>query len=79
MYNYMEISENVPARLRKWGNSFGVVVPLEVLKRMKIMEGEEVLLEIKKKNAMRELFGSLKKWKINSQKAKEELRREWNK
>ena len=73
MYNWMTIQ----VRLRKWGNSVGIVIPAEVLKEKDLEEDEDVLVEISKKNSIEDLFGSLKKWKINAQKEKEILRREW--
>lgn len=68
----------IQTRLRKWGNSFGIVVPVETLQKKNISEGEEVIVEIEKKTPLTEIFGSLKNWKIDSQKAKEEMRKEEN-
>lgn len=34
-------------------------------------------LKRKQKNILRETFGTLKEWKIDSQKVKDELRKEW--
>lgn len=64
-------------KLRKWGNSFGVVVPLNETIKENMKEGEEIkVLLIKKENSLKNIFGSLKGWKINSQKIKDELRKE---
>ena len=35
-------------------------------------------LKNKKKNSLADIFGSLKRWKIDSQKEKGKLRRYWN-
>ena len=43
---------------------------LKPLDKLDLIEGEEVDIELKK----RSLFGLLKKWKINSQSLKDELR-----
>ncbi len=67
------------AKLKNWGSSLGVVVPREVVLEEHLQEGEEVVLEIRKKHSIVELFGSLKDWKIDSQKMKDELRKEWAK
>lgn len=75
MYNYMIIG----TKLKKWGNSIGIVIPSEALQEKNLREGEEVIIEIKKKDKIKEIFGSLKDWKIDSQKMKEELRKEWGK
>lgn len=63
--------------LRKWGNSIGVVIPREIIEKERLREGEEVIIDIENKNDLKNIFGSLKDWRINSQKMKEELRRGW--
>lgn len=69
----------IQARLRRWGNSIGIVIPSEFLREKNVREGEEVIIDIKKKEKMKKIFGSLKDWKINAQKLKDELRKEWSK
>ena len=64
-------------KLRRWGNSFGIVVPQRTIENTKMKEGDEITILLKKEdNIMRELFGSLKGWKINTQKIKDDLRKE---
>ncbi|MEK6873549.1 MAG: AbrB/MazE/SpoVT family DNA-binding domain-containing protein [Nanoarchaeota archaeon] len=63
--------------LRKWGNSIGVVIPKKVIEKERLREGEEVFVIIESKNDLKEVFGSLKDWKIDSQKLKDELRKGW--
>ena len=47
--------------IRKWGNSFGIIIPIDVLKRKNINEGEEIdVILIKKSNVLRERFGTHK-------------------
>ena len=65
------------ATLKHWGSSLGLVVPSEVVKAAHLKEGEEVLIEIQKQRNLKDIFGSLSHWKINSQKMKDELRKEW--
>ena len=65
------------ARAKEWGNSIGIVLPKEVVSREHIFPNEEITIEIKPKNILRETFGTLKGWKIDSQKVKDELRKEW--
>ncbi|MFP4118168.1 MAG: AbrB/MazE/SpoVT family DNA-binding domain-containing protein [Candidatus Woesearchaeota archaeon] len=51
----------IKTRLRKWGNSFGVVVPQKEAERSGVKEGEEVILFVKKKNEeniLKESFGT---------------------
>ena len=61
------------AKVRKWGNSFGIVIPQEVLKRKSIKEGEEVdVVLIKKGNVLRETFGKVK-FKKSTEKMMKEM------
>ncbi len=66
-------------RIRKWGNSVGVVIPKEELQVKNLHIGDEVFIDVQKKNNLMEVFGSLKDWKIDAQKTKDELRKEWDK
>ena len=48
-------------KIRRWGNSFGIMIPLEVLRRKGFREGEEIdAILIKKGNVLRETFGTHK-------------------
>ena len=69
--------EEVRVKLRRWGNSLGVVLPQEILKEVNKNEGDEVTLFLKKEdNDLTSLFGRLKNWKIDSQNFKDEIRKE---
>ena len=52
----------IKSKLRRWGNSFGIVVPQKVVEKEDAKEGEEVIvLFTKRKNTvLREMFGSHK-------------------
>lgn len=51
----------IEARLKKWGRSFGVVIPMDKIKREKLSEDDKInILISKKKNPLRETFGILK-------------------
>ncbi len=51
----------VEAKVRKWGRSFGVVIPKEKIKEEGIKENETVrLLIAKRNNVLKETFGTLK-------------------
>ena len=51
----------VEAKVRKWGRSFGVVIPKEKIIKEGIKENETVRLLIgKKKNVFKEIFGTAK-------------------
>lgn len=61
---------------KSWGNSLGVIIPMELAKRENITPETEIIVEIKRGNPVKEIFGSLKGWKIDAQKFKDELRKE---
>ena len=67
----------IKTKLKKWGNSIGIVIPHNTLIEKNFKEGEDVLVEIEKKEKIRQIFGSLKNLKIDSQKIKNELRKDW--
>jgi len=50
------------SKLRKWGNSLGVVVPQNFIETEKAKEGDEVILFITKEkdNVLKEMFGTFK-------------------
>lgn len=52
---------DVENKLQKWGNSFGIVIPIDVVRKKNMKEGEKVkAIIIKKSNVLRETFGSHK-------------------
>ena len=69
----------IDVRVKKWGNSFGVVIPREVIEKEDIKEDEDVRLIFVKKSSkvLKETFGMLKgKIKKSTQQIKNELRKE---
>ena len=52
----------IKTKLRKWGNSFGIVVPQKAVEETKAREGEEIVVLIakNKENVLRETFGTAK-------------------
>lgn len=66
----------VEAKVRKWGRSFGVVIPKEKIIKEGIKENETVSLLIgKKSNVLRETFGTMK-FKKSTQEMMDELDKE---
>ena len=59
-----------------WGNSLGIIIPKSVIKEGNISLDTEITVEIKKDNPIKEIFGILKDWKIDSQKVKDKSRKE---
>ncbi len=69
--------EQIRTKVKKWGNSYGVVIPVEAIKTEKIKEGDEVNILITKRgeNVLRETFGTLK-FKRSTQEILDESDRE---
>jgi antitoxin component of MazEF toxin-antitoxin module len=61
--------------LRKWGNSYGVVIPKDAALKEGIDENDEVDVTIKKTVDIRSLFGKYKFEDV--QRVKDELREGW--
>ena len=68
----------VESRIRRWGNSFGVIIPNEVIKKEKLKEGQKVgIIILKKSDALKRTFGMMKgEWKEPAQYIKDKLRKE---
>ena len=64
------------ATVRRWGSSLATVIPPEALKAEGLKEGDEVVLEVHKARALRDVFGLLSKKPLHAQKIKDALRRE---
>ena len=64
-------------KIRKWGNSFGVVIPQKAVEAENIKEGEEVsiLFNKKKTNILRKMFGTFK-FKKSTEKIMREMDKE---
>ena len=69
----------VDTKVKRWGNSFGIIIPSETIVNKKIKENQNIkiiILEDSKK-VLEETFGSLKnKLKKSSQEMKDELKRD---
>ncbi|MFA4819443.1 MAG: AbrB/MazE/SpoVT family DNA-binding domain-containing protein [Candidatus Aenigmatarchaeota archaeon] len=52
-------------RIKKWGNSFGVIIPNEIIRKENLKDGQKVEIILRKpsKINMNKVFGSLKDWK----------------
>ena len=50
----------IETKLRKWGNSFGVLIPKDELEKDNLKENDSVIVIVKRKmSPAKELFGSL--------------------
>lgn len=79
-YNYTKNITGVvlKVKVRKWGNSLGVVIPKETVKEKNVKAGDEVYAEIRKPSDIKKIFGSLKEWKRDTQEIKDEARQGWD-
>lgn len=64
------------ARIRRIGNSLGIIIPREEVDRKKLKEGDLVEVEVLRRVSMKEMFGSIK-FRKTAQEMKDELRKEW--
>jgi len=67
------------AKLRRWGNSFGIVVPLKSMENERIREGDEVtalISERKNKVDLKKLFNAKVKFKKTTKEMMRETDRE---
>jgi len=58
-------------KIRKWGNSYGVLLAKDELAKYGISEKDTVIVSLKKKTGLEELFGIMK-----TKKSTEELMKE---
>jgi len=65
------------ARVRRWGSSLGVVLPRGLVRSEGLREGDAIILQVKKALTVRETFGALRKWRVDPQKIKDEIREGW--
>ncbi len=69
----------VKAKVREWGRSLGVVLPKESVQQEGIGKNDTVTLLItKKRNALRETFGTLKFKKATDEILKESDEEAWD-
>jgi antitoxin component of MazEF toxin-antitoxin module len=49
----------IEVKVRKWGNSLGVLIPSCTAQKLSLKPNEEIVVEItKKQNVLKELFGA---------------------
>ncbi len=71
----MEIQTRV--RVKEWGNSLGIVIPREIVIKEDIHQDDEITITVAKEHTLRGFFGKGKGIKIDTQKMKDEVRKEW--
>ena len=65
-------------KLKKWGRSFGIVVPMEKIKDAKIKENEMIEITITRKNPLKETFGTFKFKKSTQEMLDESDKEAWD-
>ena len=61
----------VEVKIRKWGNSFGVILPKNLLDSKGLKEDDGIIIEIVKEVDLTNIFGSIKKRKLSGQEFKD--------
>ncbi|MHB8568404.1 MAG: AbrB/MazE/SpoVT family DNA-binding domain-containing protein [Nitrososphaerales archaeon] len=64
------------SRIKRWGNSFGVIIPREIVEKEGLEEGEEVEISVRKPTDIKQLFGKYPFKNIQLQ--KERMRKGWD-
>ena len=62
-------------KLKRWGNSYGIVVPRDLMEKEGLKEGEEIEISIRKAFDVGHLFGKYPFKYLQHE--KEEMRRGW--
>lgn len=59
--------EQINVKVKKWGNSFGVVLPMKVIEKEKLEEGSELTLTLhpKKKTTVADLMKVSEELRLN--------------
>ena len=69
----------VESRLRRWGRSFGIVIPMEKIKEANLAENDSLdVIITKKDNPLRKHFGTFKFKKSTKELLKESDREAWD-
>lgn len=54
--------EKANVKIKKWGNSFGVILPRDIINNQRLKEGStiEIIVQAKNKTKAKDIFGILK-------------------
>lgn len=75
------MAAKVKVKAKQWGSSLGFIIPNEVVKEQKIMEGDELEVELQKVSHIEKLFGlahGRRPAGLTTRKIKDELRAGWH-
>ena len=80
-FKYHPVSLNImelKMKPRKWGNSLAVILPKVLVEANRIKENQEIIIEIKTRPLVKDLFGILpRKWNRSTQEIKDDMRKGW--
>ena len=67
----------IAAKIKRWGNSMGIILPKVLIEKEELNENDTILIEVVKEADLSDIFGMIKKRKISGQKAKDLARAGW--
>lgn len=65
------------SKLKKWGNSYGIIVPKDIIEKEGLKEGEVVEISVRKTLDVKRMFGRYKFKDLQAN--KESMRKGWGK
>ena len=72
----MSYNMKVRAKVRKIGNSLGVIIPSDKAHESGLAEGDSVEIEVSRRASVKELFGAAR-FGASAQEVKDEARKGW--
>ncbi|HIJ14260.1 TPA: AbrB/MazE/SpoVT family DNA-binding domain-containing protein [Candidatus Woesearchaeota archaeon] len=67
----------IEVKLKKWGNSFGIVLPMEMVNERGLKEDDQIMVEVVKVANLSKIYGMIKERKMTGQEMKDMVRRGW--
>ena len=66
------------AIIRKWGNSYGITLPKDLMEKKHLKENDRVIVQVVKEEDLSDIYGSLPR-KMSGQEFKNMVRKGWEK
>ena len=63
--------------VKKWGNSFGIILPRDLVEKESLKENKKIFIDIIKEADLSDIFGLVKKRMMSGQRMKDLSRKEW--
>ncbi len=64
-------------KTKKWGSSLGIIIPRNIVVKEQIDAGQKIIVEIKKKPKMSDIFADLSNWARSTDEIKKEMKEGW--